>query len=333
MNEIPHFNGSHKYKKRMLWTQEEDKILVEFAKKKGDKNWSQLAQEMNSNFKTKKTGKQCRERYRNYFKPTLKTTEWSKNEKLLLPVLQKIYGNKWCYLSIFLNQRSDIAIKNQFYTLARKILKAYKAKAIPGNILDNPQKMYQFCSTLDLLIDLYVPSLFKESSKEHRLPLRKEKIIIKILKDCDVSSNSLGEYKAKLIKKFKEVNAPKKLPVQISIDLSKLGISGEKADEIIRPSSLYNTPPLSDVVIIILSPNAVPDVLEPTETPNPIGSYHLNQIPNQNTPPFMGIPGMQNPSLYFPYQRIMPCPLISYINNSHYRISPPLGPPKKKKKE
>jgi hypothetical protein len=73
-----------------------------------------------ANLVPSRTGKQCRERYTNHLKPTLKLSEWSPNEDALACRLHNSLGSKWATIARFLPGRTDNGIKNRFHHIRRR---------------------------------------------------------------------------------------------------------------------------------------------------------------------------------------------------------------------
>ncbi|KAJ1466901.1 Homeodomain-like protein, partial [Baffinella frigidus] len=95
------------------WTEEEDAILSEQVRVKllGNKEWMQIAKPLPG-----RTGKQCRERYKNHVASGIKSGAWTPEEDGAIMQLQLRFGNRWSASQIakFLPGRSDNAIKNRF---------------------------------------------------------------------------------------------------------------------------------------------------------------------------------------------------------------------------
>lgn len=97
----------------MKWTEEvflfltqESELLKELRNKYCKNSWEKIAKELNSSNinKTKKTGRQCRERYINCFKFNEKNTGtqgWSKEENERLYEIYSLFGSSWTNLESF----------------------------------------------------------------------------------------------------------------------------------------------------------------------------------------------------------------------------------------
>lgn len=99
------------------WTREEDEEIVKYVQTHGDKDWAKLALILKG-----RTGKQCRERYKNHLDQSVKHTQWTQEEDDLLIELHEKYGNKWTKISSFFVGRTDNCIKNRWNSTVKKRL-------------------------------------------------------------------------------------------------------------------------------------------------------------------------------------------------------------------
>lgn len=99
------------------WTREEDEIIVNYVKENGDKDWAKLAQRLNG-----RTGKQCRERYKNHLDPSVAKNSWTEEEDRKLIDLHQKLGNQWTKISTFFEGRTDNCIKNRWNSTLKKRL-------------------------------------------------------------------------------------------------------------------------------------------------------------------------------------------------------------------
>jgi hypothetical protein len=67
-----------------------------------------------------RSGKQCRERYLNHLRPSLKLAKWSPQEDAVVFHLFYLEGTKWALISKFLRGRTDNSVKNRFHHLKRR---------------------------------------------------------------------------------------------------------------------------------------------------------------------------------------------------------------------
>ena len=99
------------------WTREEDEVILKFVQANGDKYWAKLALLLNG-----RTGKQCRERFKNHLDPNLVKNPWTPEEDQQLINLHKQYGNQWTKISSFFEGRTDNCIKNRWNSTLKKRL-------------------------------------------------------------------------------------------------------------------------------------------------------------------------------------------------------------------
>jgi hypothetical protein len=70
-----------------------------------------------------KRAKQCRERWLQHLCPGIVVGDWSDKDKELLLNLQSRYCNQWKIITEFFPGRTDNQIKNQFFSIIRKMLR------------------------------------------------------------------------------------------------------------------------------------------------------------------------------------------------------------------
>jgi hypothetical protein len=99
------------------WTRVEDEAIIEFVEKHGDKDWANLALLLDG-----RTGKQCRERYRNHLSTSVNRAAWTADEDMRLAQLHERYGNAWTKLASFFEGRTDNCIKNRWNSTVKKRL-------------------------------------------------------------------------------------------------------------------------------------------------------------------------------------------------------------------
>ncbi|GBG24751.1 Transcription factor MYB98 [Hondaea fermentalgiana] len=100
---------------KQLWTIQEDTLLLEAVKKHGLEAWPSVAEKLPG-----RVAKQCRDRYRNHLCPKVKKGSWTAEEDAILFQYQKLYGNLWAEIAKHLPGRTDLSVKNRFYSKARK---------------------------------------------------------------------------------------------------------------------------------------------------------------------------------------------------------------------
>ena len=99
------------------WTTDEDETIIRFVQENGEKDWAKLALLLNG-----RTGKQCRERFRNHLNTNVNHNPWTEEEDALLIELHAKYGNAWTKLAQHFEGRPDNCIKNRWNSTVRKRL-------------------------------------------------------------------------------------------------------------------------------------------------------------------------------------------------------------------
>ncbi|CAD8210639.1 unnamed protein product [Paramecium octaurelia] len=111
-------------KKRMLWTENEDKLLQQLVNKFQNERlgWKKISQSLRKQGYDRNT-KACRERFFNHLDNTFNKSELTTQELDKLFELIKIHGNKWTCIAEKLNHRTDQDIKNKFYAHVKKVFR------------------------------------------------------------------------------------------------------------------------------------------------------------------------------------------------------------------
>ena len=121
-NNEPNISTFHTFrciKKRMPWSEEEDKAMKQLVNKYGTSNWTLISSKLGKS----RNGKQCRERWYNHLNPSLKKNNWTLEEENILFSKHMQLGNKWADIASFLPGRTLNDIKNHFYSKLRKFIR------------------------------------------------------------------------------------------------------------------------------------------------------------------------------------------------------------------
>jgi hypothetical protein len=99
----------HFHHHRKPFTEEEDRIILEFIRSNGPRNWNLIADELKN-----RTPKQCRERWHNHLNPDIRKGAFSPEEDEIIARNQATLGNKWAEIARFLPGRTDTLVKNRW---------------------------------------------------------------------------------------------------------------------------------------------------------------------------------------------------------------------------
>jgi hypothetical protein len=81
-----------------------------------------------------RTGKQCRERYMNHLKPSLKLASWSPLEDAMIFHVFLTQGSRWAMMSKLIVGRTDNSIKNRYHHLKRRFEKRVQSMSSSDRI-------------------------------------------------------------------------------------------------------------------------------------------------------------------------------------------------------
>ena len=110
-------------KRRQPFTPDEDQKLRTVVNTFGENDWHVICKFMNG-----RTARQCRDRWREYLMPSLKLTEWTPEEDMILIEKIKECGKKWSVICLSLKGRSETAAKNRWRLLERRRMGVINSK-------------------------------------------------------------------------------------------------------------------------------------------------------------------------------------------------------------
>jgi hypothetical protein len=103
------------HKNKKPFTEEEDRIIIEFIRSNGPRNWNAIAAEVKN-----RTPKQCRERWHNHLDPDVRKDPFSQEEDEIIATKQAALGSKWAAIARFLPGRTDTLVKNRWNSSLKK---------------------------------------------------------------------------------------------------------------------------------------------------------------------------------------------------------------------
>lgn len=95
------------------WLPEESEFLVQVVAKLSEStdsiNWQDVAKQIPG-----RTGKQCREKWKNDLRPNICKEPWTLKEEYVLALAHSKHGNRWSEVSHYLPTRPENTIKNRW---------------------------------------------------------------------------------------------------------------------------------------------------------------------------------------------------------------------------
>lgn len=102
-------------KHRVVWTEEEDRLLRELISKHGSNKWSVIASKIPF-----KSNKHCRRRWQACLNVVGNKGVWTSEEDAKLLEGHRLFGNRWTELAKLVPGRTDNAAKNRFMALTKR---------------------------------------------------------------------------------------------------------------------------------------------------------------------------------------------------------------------
>lgn len=150
---IPNPSHQKAHNSRKKFSAEEDELLKKLVEKFGCKKWESIALEMPG-----RTGRQCRDRYKNYLVPGFFNGQWTQEEDDLLKQKYHEIGPQWSKMTKFIVGRSANSLKNRWnYFVSRQMPdfpanQIFKSHSLPNVILKKEKADSASClSSIDPL--------------------------------------------------------------------------------------------------------------------------------------------------------------------------------------
>ena len=205
---------------RQKWSKGENTLLERIVRDNKGLKWDQIAEKFNASAPTmKKTGKQCRERFRNYIDVCNINTKWTREEKILFVLLHSTYGNRWEEIAKFYEEKKDRTIKNFFFVYMRKVLRKVKTESNCSSIVCPPWKVLKLYYIIDLINLKYLPKL---NIEDHENSSADQSItILNTIRRWKLGELHLRSFKEVLFNSFKNSYPTHTFPFILRIDIEK----------------------------------------------------------------------------------------------------------------
>lgn len=233
-------NKKHQKQKRLpikkgQWSSEEDKLLLEWVKKNGTKDWEACGR-----FVQGRKGKQCREHWNNCLSPGLVKGEWTEEEDFLIMFFYEKCNGSWKKIIPLFNGRIENDIKNRFYSQLRK----HATKNM------NPKERRRLCPKIKLNelknylnealneAKTYFLKKSKMNQEQFNLFIKKNEQKIKEIKDTIIpeeSENLESNLSTNYIGSSIEEDTTKKISDEKKPNINNIQEEPEKNIEVILP--------------------------------------------------------------------------------------------------
>jgi hypothetical protein len=100
---------------KMKFTEQEDAMILNAVARIGPKSWNAIAANIPN-----RTGRQIRERWKNYLAPNAYRGNWTDAEDQLLQNLVRDLGPKWSIIARYFQNRTDVCLKHRYLLLQRR---------------------------------------------------------------------------------------------------------------------------------------------------------------------------------------------------------------------
>jgi hypothetical protein len=181
--------------KRLIWCEEQDNKLKQIIKQYNGHQWNKISEDMRLLYpKLHITGKACRERWLTSIKDGLNRLPLTDSDNLTLIIMHHKYNNKWAAISSEMPGRNPSCLKNNFYSLVKKLVR--QVKYLKDFNLVAPFNFFSTLYILTFIIDIFEPG----NSEDYQL--KSIPHIINYAKKLDISSKECKAHIEKMIQGF-----------------------------------------------------------------------------------------------------------------------------------
>lgn len=135
---------------RLTWSKGQDESLRQLVEQYHGHNWKRIGEEMKIKYPDLPiTGKKCRERWITSGKDGLNRLPLTNSEDFILIMMHHKYNNKWAAISRQMPGRNPSCLKNNFYSLVKKLVRQAKFGKEESSV-----SPFKFFSTLYIIMFL-----------------------------------------------------------------------------------------------------------------------------------------------------------------------------------